>query len=76
MLDLLDLKPCPICGAKVNVHGPEDWQPTFYDPDSGGDPVSLDCECGMSFSIGSYDYQETYKAWNRRAGEEDKHEAD
>ena len=38
--------------------------------------VSIDCECGMSFSIGSYDYQETYRAWNRRAGEEDKHETD
>ena len=35
---------------------------------------AFDCECGMSFSIGSYDYQETYRAWNRRAGEEDKHE--
>ena len=69
-----DLKPCPICGAKVNVHGPDDWKPTFYDPDSGGDPVSIDCECGMSFSIGSYDYQETYRAWNRRAEEEGKHE--
>ena len=69
-----DLKPCPICRAKVNVHGPEDWKPTFYDPDSGGDPVSIDCVCGMSFSIGSYDYQETYGAWNRRAGEDDKHE--
>ena len=68
------LKPCPLCGAKVKVHGPEDWRPTFYDPDSGGDPVSIDCECGMSFSIGSYDYQETYMAWNHRAGEEGKHE--
>lgn len=26
-----ELKPCPFCGAKVNVHGPEDWKPTFYD---------------------------------------------
>ena len=37
-----------------------------------GEPVSIDCECGMSFSIGSYDYQETYRAWNRRAGENHK----
>ena len=73
---LPDLKKCPLCGAEVKVHGPMDWKPTFYDPDSGGDPVSLDCECGMSFSIGSYDYQETYRAWNRRAREEDKHDDD
>ena len=69
---LSDLKKCPLCGAEVKVHGPMDWKPTFYDPDSGGDPVSIDCECGMSFSIGSYDYQETYRAWNRRAGENHK----
>ena len=71
-----DLKPCPFCGAEVKVHGPMDWKPTFYDPDSGGDQVSINCECGLSFSIGSYDYNETYAAWNRRAGEEDKHETD
>lgn len=66
-----DLKPCPICGAEVQVHGPDDWKPTFYDPDSGGDPVSIECECGLSFSVGSYDYRETYDAYNRRAGEEE-----
>lgn len=66
-----DLKSCPICEAKVNVHGPDDWKPTFCGPDSGGDPVSIYCGCGMSFSIGSYDYQETYRAWKRRAEEEE-----
>ena len=71
---LPDLKKCPLCGAEVKVHGPMDWKPTFYDPDSGGDPVILYCECGISFSIGSYDSQATYRAWHRRAGEEDKRE--
>lgn len=65
-----DLKPCPFCGGEVNVYGPEDWHPTFYDPDSGGDPVSMCCDCGLTFSIGSYDYQETYDAWNRRVTDE------
>lgn len=67
MYEKVELEPCPVCGAKVQVHGPEDWYPTFYDPDSGGDPVVLHCDCGLSFSINSYDYRETYKAWNRRA---------
>ena len=67
-----DLKPCPLCGKEVKVHGPMDWKPTVYDPVSGGYPVSINCGCGMSFAIGSYDYQETYRAWNRRAGENHK----
>ena len=62
----LNLKPCPLCGNKVRVFGPEDWRPTLYDPDSGGDPVVLQCDCGLSFGINSYDYQETYDAWNKR----------
>lgn len=63
-----ELRECPLCGREVKVHGPMDWKPTFYDPDSGGDPVSIYCVCGMSFSIESYDYDETYREWNRRAG--------
>ena len=35
------LAPC-MCGRTPKEHGPEDWKPTFYDPDSGGDPVSID----------------------------------
>lgn len=64
---MADLKPCSFCGSIPSVHGPMDWKPTFYDPDSGGDPVSLSCDCGLYFCIGSYDYQETYDAWNRRS---------
>lgn len=60
------LKTCPICGKTVKVHGPEDWHPTFYDPDSGGDPYSIECECGLSFCVNSYDFEETAKAWNKR----------
>ena len=66
MTNELNLKPCPLCGNDVNVYGPDNWRPTFYDPDSGGDPVVLQCDCGLTFSINSYDYQETYDVWNRR----------
>ena len=67
--DEFNLKPCPLCGNEIHVHGPEDWRPTLYDPDSGGDPVVLQCDCGLTFSINSYDYQETYDAWNKRTPE-------
>jgi hypothetical protein len=60
------LVPC-MCGRTPKEHGPENWKPTFYDPDSGGDPVSIECECGIVFSIGSYDYYKTRLAWNTRA---------
>ena len=37
-----ELKPCPFCGREVSIHGgPEEWTPTFYDPDSGGDPYYI-----------------------------------
>ena len=63
-----ELKPCPFCGRKVEMHGGiEEWKPTFYDPDSGGDPYSINCECGCSFSNFSYDLDEAAEAWNRRA---------
>lgn len=62
-----ELLPCPKCGGEVEEHGPEDWKPTWHDPDSGGDPVNYVCKCGLAFCIGSYDYHETMKAWNTRA---------
>ena len=69
MEEKLHIKPCPLCGMAVRVYGPDNWRPTFYDPDSGGDPVVLQCDCGLTFSINSYDYQETYDAWNNRTPE-------
>lgn len=63
------LKPCPFCGGEVSVCGPEDWKPSFYDPDSGGDPYSFVCICGCTFCIDSYDFNETAEAWNRRTEE-------
>ena len=62
-----ELKPCPICGATLKIYSPEDWKPTFYDPDSGGDPYNAVCDCGFSFSTGTYDYAEFVAALNRRA---------
>lgn len=59
---------CPICGREVKVRGGvEDWKPTFYDPDSGGDPYYIHCECGLEFSIGYCEITDLAKAWNRRA---------
>ena len=60
---------CPLCGSEANiVGGPEDWHPTSYDPDSGGDPYSIvctGCECGMVLAF--WDIDEAIKAWNNRA---------
>lgn len=68
------LKKCPFCGKEVKVHGGvEEWKPTFYDPDSGGDPYSIHCDCGLEFSIGYCDYEEFQNAWNKRADEISKH---
>lgn len=62
------LLPCPFCGGEAEiVGGPEDWSPTFNDPDSGGDPVSVvckNCECGLHFFE---DYEKAIAAWNQRA---------
>ena len=63
-----DLKKCPICGKQVEViDGFENWIPTYYDPDSGGDPYRIKCDCGLSFCIGHCDYSDFVKAWNTRA---------
>jgi hypothetical protein len=63
-----ELKPCPFCGGEAEiVGGPENWTPTFYDPDSGGDPIAVVCKtcaCGLHFFDG---YAEAAAAWNRRA---------
>jgi len=59
--------PCPICGAALKIYRPEDWNPSFCDPDSGGDPYNAVCDCGFSFSTGTYDYAAFVSALNRRA---------
>ena len=58
--------PCPICGAELKIYSPEDWHPTFSDPDSGGDPYAAACDCGFNFSTGTYDCAEFIAALNRR----------
>lgn len=65
------LKPCPFCGKQIDenkeLYLPErDWKPSFYDPDSGGDPISIVCKCGLEFSTGTYEWEEFVKAWNTR----------
>lgn len=63
----IELLECPICGRKVEIHGGiEEWAPTFYDPDSGGDPYYISCECGLSFEIGYCEAIELANAWNTR----------
>ena len=60
-------RPCPICGAELKIYGPEDWRPTFNDPDSGGEPYNAVCDCGFKYSNMSYDYTEFIACLNRRA---------
>ena len=63
----IELLNCPICGRKVEIHGgAEEWTPTFYDPDSGGDPYYIQCECGIGFCIGDCNAIELANAWNTR----------
>ncbi len=64
------LKSCPICGKELIVYGPEDWEPTFYDPDSGGEPYRAVCDCGFEFTKGHYDYRDFVRAINTRAADE------
>lgn len=66
-----ELKSCPFCGKEIDkeidMYIPErDWKPTFYDPDSGGEPIGIHCKCGLDFCTGTYDYKEFVKAWNKR----------
>lgn len=62
-----ELKPCPFCGSEVEIRGGcENWRPTWYDPDSGGDPYYINCKCGCCFDIGSQDARDFINAWNRR----------
>lgn len=61
------LELCPLCGKPLTIYGPEDWKPSFDDPDSGGDPYNAVCDCGFSFSNGSYDYDKFAAGLNRRA---------
>lgn len=65
------LKPCPFCGKEIdtekNVYIPDrDWAPSFYDPDSGGNPIAIHCECGLTFYTGTWDWKEAVEIWNRR----------
>lgn len=69
------LKPCPFCGKEIdtdkNMYIPErDWKPSFYDPDSGGYPISIHCECGLDFCTGTWDYEEAVEQWNQRVNKE------
>ena len=63
-----NLMHCPFCGKFVDVHGGnEEWKPTFCDPDSGGSPYYVHCECGLEYSIGYCEIDEFIKAWNSRS---------
>lgn len=57
---------CPVCGESVAVHGPEDWEPTFQDPDSGGEPYWFECECGLAFGTSYYEFKQALALWNTR----------
>lgn len=66
-MNLIKIKPqnCIKCKKPVQIHGgPEEWKPTFSDPDSGGVPYFIECSCGLSFKIGCCDYLDFVKEWN------------
>lgn len=66
-----DLKPCPFCGGKARLIK-KSW--TEF-----GGPYDFTVHCDdCSAGIRCYfpTENEAIEAWNRRAGEEDKHEAD
>ena len=76
IVEKIKLKPCPFCGKEIDtdkdMYIPErDWKPSFYDPDSGGYPISIHCECGLNFCPGTWDYEEAVKQWNRRASDKE-----
>ena len=64
-----EIKPCPFCGGEAELGGGiENWTPTFYDPDSGGDPYWLSCKsCGAAMYGSFYEAHEAITAWNTRA---------
>ena len=75
-MEMEKLKPCPFCGKEIDtdkdMYIPErDWKPSFYDPDSGGYPISIHCECGLVFCPGTWDYKEFVEGWNKRINKED-----
>ena len=69
------LKPCPFCGGEVEERGGQ--------CNYGKKIMTLDLmcrKCGTLFKFKSkwieMPYIEAVEAWNRRAGEEEKHETD
>ena len=74
-MEMGKLKPCPFCGKEIadkDMYIPErDWKPSFYDPDSGGYPISIHCKCGLVFCPGTWDYEEFVEQWNRRTSDKE-----
>ena len=63
-----ELKPCPFCGSKRVLFIEHDEQ-NYEDRTEG----FILCE-GCGFSSDTYFVENAIQKWNRRAGEEDKHE--
>ena len=63
-----ELRSCPFCGGEAELlGGAENWTPTFYDPDSGGDPYSVSCKtCGALMLGAFYEAEQVIAAWNTR----------
>ena len=69
----MELKSCPLCDGKIYERG---WQCNYGDRIM---TLNLKCEkCGTFFKFKSNwlvdPYSEAIEAWNRRIGEEGKHE--
>ena len=57
--------------TKICISQKEIGSRLFYDPDSGGYPISIRCECGLKFCTGTWDWKEAVEIWNKRVNKED-----
>ena len=75
---MAELKPCPFCGdTKIKLLTRKEIGVPSGD---NGWYAELKCQCGANIKVWALKHswaEETIKRkWNRRAGEEDKHETD
>ena len=66
-----NLSNCPFCGGEAELKEIDydpNWQPTFYDPDSGGDAPTyvVNCKKCSASTLYKYNKKDAMNAWNNR----------